>query len=343
MPDRVARLLITPGEPAGIGPDLLLRLAQQPDASEWVVIADPAMLERRARRLGLPITLLPAELDRAPQSRPAGSLKVLAEPLGATEQAGQPDPRNAAYLLNTLRRATAACMAAQAEALVTGPVQKSSIAEGGFAFSGHTEFLAELCGAALPVMLLVAGTLRVALVTTHLPLRAVADAITSDRLAQVARIFERGLREQFGIDHPRLLVCGLNPHAGESGHLGHEEIEVIAPTLQRLREEGLLLEGPLPADTLFVPEHLARGDGVLAMYHDQGLPVLKHAGFHEAVNVTLGLPIVRTSVDHGTALDLAGSGRGDTGSFQAALQLATRLGLQAASRRATHGTTGAPA
>jgi 4-hydroxythreonine-4-phosphate dehydrogenase len=342
MPERVARLLITPGEPAGIGPDLLLRLAQRDAAQEWVVIADPELLRRRARQLALPIEIQAATLDSAPRPHTAGCLKVLAEPLGAPEQPGHPDPRNAAYLLDSLRLAVTACRAGQADALVTGPVQKSSIVEGGFAFTGHTEFLAELCGAARPVMLLVAGRLRVALVTTHLPLRAVPDAITAERLAEVTRIFERGLREQFGIREPRLLVCGLNPHAGESGHLGREEIEVIAPTLARLRAEGLRLEGPLPADTLFVPEHLALGDGVLAMYHDQGLPVLKHAGFHEAVNVTLGLPIVRTSVDHGTALDLAGSGRGDTGSLAAALALAAILGQQAARGRLSH-SQGAPA
>ncbi|MFT4048181.1 MAG: 4-hydroxythreonine-4-phosphate dehydrogenase PdxA, partial [Solimonas sp.] len=264
----------------------------------------------------------------APRGGPAGALAVLPVPLAAPAQAGGLDPRNAPYVLETLRCAADACLASQADALVTGPVQKSVIAESGVPFSGHTEFLAEYCKAPLPVMMLVtsdARPLRVALITTHLPLRAVADAVTRERVLATLRILDHDLRTRFGIEAPRILVCGLNPHAGESGHLGREEIEVIAPALDAARAEGIAARGPLPADTLFTPQHLAGADAVLAMYHDQGLPVLKHAGFGEAVNVTLGLPIVRTSVDHGTALDLAGTGHADSGSLRAALRLAIAL------------------
>ncbi len=250
---------------------------------------------------------------------------MLPVPLGAAVTAGRLDPRNAAYVLETLRLAATRVLAGAADALVTAPVQKSVINDAGIPFSGHTEFLAELCGAPTPVMMLAAGTLRVALATTHLPLREVPAAITRDGLEAVLRLLHRDLRRCFGIAAPRILVCGLNPHAGEGGPLGREELEVIAPALAALRAEGMRLEGPLPADTLFTPRQLDQADAVLAMYHDQGLPVLKHAGFGEAVNVTLGLPIIRTSVDHGTALDLAGSGRAESGSLRAALDLAIAL------------------
>lgn len=260
-----------------------------------------------------------------PQPYPAGELGVMPVALAATETPGQLDVRNAGYLLDTLRIAADECLAGRAAGVVTAPLQKSVINDAGIPFSGHTEYFAERCGVAMPVMMLTAGTLRVALATTHLPLRAVPDAITPQRLIQVLRALDRGLRDQFGIGQPRILVCGLNPHAGEGGHLGREEIDVIAPTLDQLRGEGLHIEGPLPADTLFTPRVLERGDAVLAMYHDQGLTVLKYAGFGGAVNVTLGLPIIRTSVDHGTALTLAGSGLAESGSMDAALQLAIEL------------------
>ncbi len=319
------RLLLTPGEPAGIGPDLCVQLAQRAHPVELVAVGDPALLQRRAALLGLPLRLHQVDGTTMPQPYPAGELGVMPVALAATETPGQLDVRNASYLLDTLRIAADECIAGRAAGVVTAPLQKSVINDAGIPFSGHTEYFAERCGVAMPVMMLTAGTLRVALATTHLPLRAVPDAITPQRLIQVLRALDRGLRDQFGIGRPRILVCGLNPHAGEGGHLGREEIDVIAPTLDQLRGEGLHIEGPLPADTLFTPRLLERGDAVLAMYHDQGLTVLKYAGFGGAVNVTLGLPIIRTSVDHGTALTLAGSGLAESGSMDAALQLAIEL------------------
>lgn len=322
---RVKRLLITPGEPAGIGPDLLAQLAQTPCEAELVAVCDPALLEARAGLLGLPLRLAPANLSAPPVAHRPGHLPVLSVSLDAPVQAGQLDARNARYVLETLRQAVRACLDGQAQALVTGPVQKSVINEAGIAFSGHTEFLAGLCHAPMPVMMLLAGTLRVALATTHLPLAAVPRAITAAHLDAVLRVLDADLRAKFRLPAPRILVCGLNPHAGEEGHLGREEIEIIRPVCDALRAQGLDLQGPLPADTLFTPQRLAGADAVLAMYHDQGLPVLKHAGFGEAVNLTLGLPIVRTSVDHGTALELAGTGRAQAGSLRAALALALAL------------------
>lgn len=319
------RLLLTPGEPAGIGPDLCVQLAQRAHPVELVAVGDPALLQRRAALLGLPLRLHQVDGTTMPQPYPAGELGVMPVALAATETPGQLDVRNAGYLLDTLRIAADECLAGRAAGVVTAPLQKSVINDAGIPFSGHTEYFAERCGVAMPVMMLTAGTLRVALATTHLPLRAVPDAITPQRLIQVLRALDQGLRDQFGIGQPRILVCGLNPHAGEGGHLGREEIDVIAPTLDQLRGEGLHIEGPLPADTLFTPRVLERRDAVLAMFHDQGLTVLKYAGFGGAVNVTLGLPIIRTPVDHGTALTLAGSGLAESGSMDAALQLAIEL------------------
>ena len=333
---KVPRLLITPGEPAGVGPDLLLQLAQRPWPCELVAVCDPRLLRERAERLGLPLTIKDAHLNRPPRKHEPERLSVLPVSLAAPPVAGQLDRRNAPYVIETLRMAAIACLAGGAQALVTGPVQKSVIVEAGIAFSGHTEYLATLTGARLPVMMLVAGAghgraapLRVALATTHLALKDVPAAITQARLSATLRILDQDLRQRFGIRRPRILVCGLNPHAGESGHLGREEIEVIAPVIEHLSKDGLQLRGPLPADTLFLPRHLEQADAVLAMYHDQGLPVLKFAGFGEAVNVTLGLPIVRTSVDHGTALDLAGTGKADAGSLAAAMHLALQLAATA--------------
>ncbi|MBA4283934.1 MAG: 4-hydroxythreonine-4-phosphate dehydrogenase PdxA [Xanthomonadaceae bacterium] len=315
------RLILTPGEPAGIGPDLAIVVAQSPLAAQLAVVADPGMLAARAALLGLPLRLLPASAA----AHLPGSLQVHPVETSAPVNPGHLDPANAGYVLHTLRVAARACLNGDADAMVTAPVHKGVINDAGVPFSGHTEFLAELCGAPLPVMLLAAPSLRVALATTHLPLSAVPAAITAEGLAAVLRILSADLQTKFGIPRPRILVCGLNPHAGEGGHLGREEIEVITPTLDRLRSEGLDLIGPLPADTLFTPRGLAGADAVLAMYHDQGLPVLKSSGFGEAVNITLGLPIIRTSVDHGTALELAGSGRAEASSLRAAIDAAIEL------------------
>ena len=321
----IARIFLTPGEPAGIGPDLALALARRSWPAQIVVVADPQLLLERARRLRQRVRL--AEFDPVAKPRRArpGELCVAKVALRAPVKPGQLDSANAPYVLDTLRKAVALCRGTPASALVTGPVHKGVINDAGITFTGHTEFLAELTATATPVMMLVAGKLRVALATTHLPLRAVPDAITGQGLKAVLRVLDADLRLHFGIVRPRILVAGLNPHAGEQGHLGHEEIRLIEPALADLRREGLRLTGPLPADTLFTPKLLAGCDAVLAMYHDQGLPVLKYAGFGRAVNVTLGLPIVRTSVDHGTALDLAGRGRADASSLIAAIKMATQL------------------
>jgi len=318
------RLALTPGEPAGIGPDLAVRLLADPPPSlrgaSLVAVADPELLAERARALGLALKTVPFDPARDPAGLAPGTLEVLAVPLRVPAIPGRLDAANAAYVVETLERACDGCLAGAFAALVTAPVHKGIINAAGVPFSGHTELLAERCQAH-PVMMLATSGLRVALVTTHLPLRAVSDAITPERLERVIRVLAADLRQRFGIEAPRLLVCGLNPHAGEGGHLGREEIDVIEPVLEQLRAEGLNLIGPLPADTAFVPARLAGCDAVLAMYHDQGLPVLKHLGFGRAVNVTLGLPIIRTSVDHGTALELAGTLRADTGSLEAALEM----------------------
>ena len=325
----IPRIAITPGEPAGVGPDLCVRLAQEPQAAELVAVADPALLAARAAALGLPLTLRQFRADAAPRAHRPAELAVLAVPLARPAQAGRLDAANAPYVLDALRHAVTGCLAGELAALVTGPVHKGVINDAGIPFSGHTEFLAALTGGE-PVMMLACPGLRVALATTHLPLAAVPAALTRHHLDRVLRILHHDLVTRFGIAVPRILVCGLNPHAGEGGYLGREEIDVIGPVLDRLRAEGLALEGPLPADTVFVPSHLQRADAVLAMYHDQGLPVLKHRCFGTAVNITLGLPLIRTSVDHGTALDLAGTDRADPGSLRAALRAA--LDLVAASR-----------
>jgi 4-hydroxythreonine-4-phosphate dehydrogenase len=322
----VARLFVTPGEPAGIGPDLVLQAAGRRHDAELVAVADPSLLARRARALGLRVTLTEFDPKAAPRAHAPGRLAVAPVALRAPAAAGRLDPANAAYVLETLRMAVGLCRAQRRAALVTGPVHKGVINDAGSPFTGHTEYLAGLCGAPTPVMLLVAGALRVALATTHLPLRAVPDAITADRLRAVLRVLAKDLHARLGIARPRILVAGLNPHAGEGGHLGREDVDIIAPVVRELRAQGLRLAGPLPADTLFTRERLREADAVLAMYHDQGLPVLKHAGFGEAVNVTLGLPFARTSVDHGTALELAGKkGRADAGSLLAALALGAEL------------------
>ena len=315
-------LAVTPGEPAGIGPDLIIALASRARDSDWVAVADPQLLLDRAQLLGLPLQL---ETDASRPARAAGRLTVVPVALQAPVRPGRLDVDNARYVLSTLEHAIDGCLRGSYRGMVTGPVQKSIINEAGIAFSGHTEFLCQRAGAADVLMLLVAGELRVALATTHIPLRAVPDTITRVLLERRLGLLIDGLRQRFGIDRPRILVAGLNPHAGESGYLGREDMDVIEPVCDAARRAGAAVRGPLPADTLFTPAVLADADAVLAMYHDQGLPVLKHVGFGAAVNVTLGLPFIRTSVDHGTALDLAGTGRAHAGSFEAALALAGRL------------------
>ncbi len=326
------RLAITPGEPAGIGPDLVLALASRPRSSQWVVVADLKMLAERARWLELDIELRPFDPEDDSVDAP-GTLRVMAMPAARPVRTGILDPGNAAYVLATLEQAVDGCMAGVFDALVTGPVHKGVINESGVPFSGHTELLAERTNSSAVLMVLVADNLRVALVTTHVPLSAVPALITEARVERTLAMFRSGLSTHFGIDSPRILVAGLNPHAGEGGHLGREELEIIEPACAEARDRGWDVVGPLPADTLFTPSVLEGADGVLAMYHDQGLPVLKHVGFGNAVNVTFGLPIIRTSVDHGTALDLAGTGQADSGSLAAALAAAEAMVARRVARR----------
>ena len=322
----VYRIAITPGEPAGIGPDLCIMVAQQPPPDvQMVVIADRTLLQQRADLLGLPISLRAFDPTQPPVASSAGILDVLSIPLTAPVHAGRLDPANSRYVLTTLQVACDKILGGELDALVTGPVHKGAINEAGIAFTGHTEFLAAYCKQELTVMMLATPGLRVALATTHLPLHKVPGAITRDSLSQVIDILHQDLVEKFGLVNPRILVCGLNPHAGEGGHLGREEIDIIEPVLAEKRRAGMTLIGPLPADTLFTEKYLRDADAVLSMYHDQGLPVLKFKGFGNASNITLGLPLVRTSVDHGTALDLAGSGAATTGSLHHAIATATDM------------------
>tara|TARA_B110000046_G_scaffold160993_1_gene174429 strand:+ start:3900 stop:4883 length:984 start_codon:yes stop_codon:yes gene_type:complete len=314
-------LALTPGEPSGIGPDLLIQLVQQPQAHELVAFADPDLLIARAEQLGLPLRLI----KPSQQPKVAGELAIVPMRAPVAAVPGQLDQRNAQYVLDCLDLAIEACQHRRCQAMITGPVQKSVINDAGIVFSGHTEYLAMKTNRARVVMMLATKELRVALATTHLPLRAVADAITSDLLRQVISILCHDLEYKFGISKPKILVCGLNPHAGEGGYLGREEIETISPVLEEFRDRGINLIGPLPADTLFTAKTLHGADAVLAMYHDQGLPVLKHQGFGRAANITLGLPIIRTSVDHGTALELAATGKAHTGSLEAAIQVAIEM------------------
>ncbi len=316
-------LVVTAGDPAGIGPDLCIAVAAGATPPDFVVISDADVLEARAEMLQSDVKLTRIDANQ-PGAAAASELRVIHRPFPSPVVCGRPDPANAEALLNGLREAVAGCRDGRYSALVTAPLSKRTIIEAGIPFTGHTEFLAAETGATLPVMLLVAAYLRVALATTHLPLRDVPDALTQDGLRQVLTILHADLQNRFAIREPRILVCGLNPHAGEGGHLGREDEEIIRPVVDALCADGMDLVGPLPADTAFTPVAGPR-DAVLAMYHDQGLPVLKHAGFGHAVNVTLGLPIVRTSVDHGTAFDLAGTGKADHGSFVAALELAAEL------------------
>lgn len=320
---RTLRIALTSGEPAGIGPELCAMIASQHDWDcELVCFCDRELLAERAHAVGQPLQLREFDPYQSPVRHRRGTLTVAHQPLAIPAEPGRLDPANGRYVLALLDGALDGIAAGRFDAMVTAPVQKSVINDAGVTFSGHTEYLAERTGCAQPVMLLVAGTLRVALATTHVALREVSSAITRERLVATLRVVDADLRRLWGLARPRIAVCGLNPHAGEAGHLGDEEIETIGPAIDEARRAGIIVAGPLPADTVFVPRELSQHDVVLAMYHDQGLPVLKHAGFGEAVNVTLGLPILRTSVDHGTALTLAGSGRADPGSLRAALRLA---------------------
>ena len=320
----IHRIALTPGEPAGIGPDLCVKLAQLKLPYQLVVVADPEMLNQRAEILGLPIKLNEFNPDLPSLEQVAGLLTVMPVKLAEKAVCGQTNILNSSYVLQTIELAVTGCIEGLFSAIVNGPVQKSIINEAGFSFSGHTEFIAGITGG-YPVMMLATEGLRVALATTHLPLKNVSSAITYTSLISVIKILHNELRTRFNIDQPKILICGLNPHAGENGYMGREEIDIITPVIQKLQEQGMDLTGPLPADTIFTPKYLANADVVLAMYHDQGLPVLKYHGFGKAVNITLGLPIIRTSVDHGTALDLAGTGNANIGSLEYALHTALTM------------------
>ncbi len=320
------RLALTTGEPAGIGPDLSVMLAQSARDYELVAIGNSELLAERASNLSLPLEIRTFDANTPARTDNAGTLCVQDTALKQPVVAGQLNSTNAPYVLQTLDTAINGCTDNTFQAMVTAPLHKGVVNDAGISFTGHTEYLAEKLGCD-PVMLLASGDFRVALATTHMPLSAVSKAITEDGLSRVLTILHNELRTRFGIGKPRILVCGLNPHAGEDGHLGREEIDIIIPALEKLRSAGLELIGPLPADTLFTQHHLNDADAVLAMYHDQGLPVLKYAGFGNSVNITLGLPIIRTSVDHGTAIDKAGTGNIDSGSLNAAIGMAKRMAL----------------
>jgi 4-hydroxythreonine-4-phosphate dehydrogenase len=321
-------LVVTAGEPAGIGPELCLSLAREKLPADIIVVADPALMRLRAEITGIDVAITEIDPhDIATSHARDGELLVITKAFPHPCECGQPDPANAEMLLDGLRLAVTGCVDGRFAGLVTAPLQKSVIIDAGIAFSGHTEFLAGLTQTELPVMLLVAGDLRVALASTHMPLRAVPDYLTKDRLSSVIQVLVDELQSKFRIDTPEIVVCGLNPHAGEAGHLGYEDAAIIAPVVDNFVARGYMVRGPIPADTAFTPA-AGHKDAVLAMYHDQGLPVLKYAGFGHAVNVTLGLPIIRTSVDHGTALDLAGTGNADNGSLLQAVKLAAELAAQ---------------
>ena len=319
------RIGITPGEPAGIGPDLVIKLAQQDWPAELVVCANASLLKERAAQLQLPLQLLPYDETAIAKPQAAGTVTIADFPLEEAVVAGQLNAANSNYVVSTLSFAGEKSISGEFSAIVTGPVHKGIINKAGIPFSGHTEFFALQSNTPYVVTMLATQGLRVALATTHIPLAYVAKAITAERLTKVLTILHQDLQQKFAIANPKIYVCGLNPHAGEDGHLGREELDIIIPTLEQLRATGMQLVGPLPADTLFQPKYLDDADAVLAMYHDQGLPVLKHMGFGRSVNISLGLPLIRTSVDHGTALDLAGTGKADAGSLFHAVNQAISL------------------
>jgi 4-hydroxythreonine-4-phosphate dehydrogenase len=326
-PNPISRILITPGEPAGIGPDVVLNIVQKSWPAELIAIADPDLLKTRAKQLGITLQLKEQDPDLQSPSTPhqPGILPIIPIKLNTATVPGQLNPANAPYVIRTLEKAAELCTHKRAGAIVTAPVHKGVINQAGIAFTGHTEFFAAYCHVPLTVMLFVIDQLKVALATTHLPLAEVPSAITQERLQATLSILQAELKQKFHIHSPHILVCGLNPHAGENGYLGREEIEIITPLLEKLRKQDYHLEGPLPADTIFTQEYLQHADAILAMYHDQALPLVKYLGFSRAVNVTLGLPFIRTSVDHGTALSLAGTNTADPGSMEAAISLAIQL------------------
>lgn len=321
---QIQRIALTAGEPAGIGPDLCIQISQFPQACELVVIADPALLLERSKQLNLNIKVELFNASNPPRTSEAGLITVHPATLKTTPRCGQLAIENSPYVVETIRQATQGCIDKVFSAMVTAPVNKGIINDAKIPFSGHTEFIADITGGH-PIMMLATPGLRVALVTTHLPLSKVSSSITAKRLTSVITLLNKELKQRFSLSNPKILICGLNPHAGENGHLGYEELEIIEPVIKKLSQQGINLQGPLPADTLFTPKYLQTADAVLAMYHDQGLPVLKYKGFGQAVNITLGLPIIRTSVDHGTALDLAGTGKADTGSLKFAIKTALEM------------------
>lgn len=322
---KLDKIVITPGEPAGIGPDLCIEYAQQAHNFQMVIVADPDMIRERAALLNKSINLIAFDKQHSDNTSGSGNLYYIPAALPEKAAAGSLQVNNAQYVLKTLDIAIQGCVDGTFDALVTGPVHKGIINEAGCAFTGHTEYLADKTATQKVVMMLATDKMKVALATTHLPLKDIPAAITTENLRQVLTILVHDLKTKYGLDLPHILVCGLNPHAGEDGHLGMEEQDIIIPLIEQLKTQGFNLTGPLPADTLFSERNLAQADAVLAMYHDQGLPVLKYQGFGKAVNVTLGLPIIRTSVDHGTALDLAGSGNASTGSLNYAIQAARQM------------------
>lgn len=322
------RIVITPGEPAGIGPDVTLRIAERLWSAELIAVADPDLLTARAKELGIKIKLIPWDADKPYAHHAPSTLKIIPVKLKTPAKSGQLNVDNVPYVLDCLTLATDLCLEQKVSALVTGPVHKSIINAAGIPFSGHTEFLATRCGVSQVLMLFVVDQLKVALATTHIPLAKVPSAITIAKLAETLKLLHRELKSRFKRDNPHIVVCGLNPHAGESGLLGYEEIEIIEPALKLLRAEKINVSGPIPADTVFTEKYTKNADAILAMYHDQALPVIKYAGFDRAVNVTLGLPIIRTSVDHGTAIDIAGTPLADPGSMAAAIQLAIDFALR---------------
>jgi 4-hydroxythreonine-4-phosphate dehydrogenase len=323
----IPRIIITPGEPAGVGPDVVVQAANQSFPAELIVIADPELLISRARQLECPIKLSLFDVNKPAKEHIPGTLKIIPATLSAHCVPGQINPDNSFYVMECLSIAIDHCLQHKTDALVTGPINKAAINTAGISFKGHTEFLAAQCNVDEVLMLFVVNNIKVALATTHIPLSAVPKAITIPHLISTITLLNEELRHRFGIAKPRIFVTGLNPHAGEEGLLGDEEIHVITPVIKKLRTANIDVRGPFPADTLFTEKHLAECDAILAMYHDQALPVVKHMGFHHAVNVTLGLPIIRTSVDHGTALDIAGTTQSDPGSLIAAINLAIRLHL----------------
>jgi len=331
MNNITTRLVVTPGEPAGIGPDLIIRLAQQQRQRPIIAIADPQLLRDRAQHIGLPIEIISVDRERLKaywqSTYYTGQRQILCLPvsLKAPVSIGQLNVNNAAYVLETLKTATELCLNGSAGGLVTGPLHKGIINQAGIPFTGHTEFLAELSNSKQVIMMLATEGLRVALVTTHLPLKDITTAISKELLYRVMTILDGEMKQKFALKNPQIYVCGLNPHAGEDGHLGREELDTIIPTIKKCQVEGLGISGPYPADTVFTPKYLEQADVVLAMYHDQGLPVLKYKGFGNAVNITLGLPFIRTSVDHGTALDLAGTDKVNLGSMEYAIQVAQQV------------------